>query len=221
MGQVSTETDSFVPGSFWTPERARTAQTAMAAVLATPEMQAMIDGAADHATETFTDMTPQQPRTPTGEIDGTRVTFRRGRPSDVPRFAELIAGADLPPLFIGEWIGGFAAAEYDGEVIACGGLEVYDDCGVIRSVVVDERGRGLRLGRALAGLLIDDGRAAGVTDMYLVTADAWPFWQHLGFADVTFEDWKEPARACWQYVYLATHREFFDSFGGRSMWKRV
>ena len=221
MTHTSAPPDVFVPGSYWTPERTREAAAAMTAVLASPEMRAMMDGAAEEAGNAHAVAETQTPRAPTGAIDGARVLMRRGRPDDVPRFAELIAGADLPPLFISEWIYGFAAAEYDGEVIACGGLEVYDGCGVIRSVVVDEPGRGLGLGRKIAELLIEDARLAGATDIFLVTVDAWPFWAHLGFETVPFERWNEPSRACWQYIYLTQNKQFFDDMGGRSMWRAV
>jgi amino-acid N-acetyltransferase len=221
MTHASAPPEIFTPGSYWTPERARESLDAMNRALASPEMKAMLDGAAEEAGNAHAVAEMQTPRKATGAVDGSRVIMRRGRPSDVPRFTELIASADLPPLFIPEWIYGFAAAEYEGEVIACGGLEMYDGSGVIRSVVVDEPGRGLGLGRTIAELLIADAKAAGATDVYLVTVDAWPFWKHLGFQDVPFDDWAEPSRACWQYLYLTSHLDFFREMGGHSMWRAI
>jgi len=80
------------------------------------------------------------------------VTFRPARAADVPRMVELIAGANLPPAFVEEYLDGFIAAERGGETIACGGVEMYAGSAVIRSVVVDDAARGLgwpRDGRAV------------------------------------------------------------------------
>ncbi len=149
----------------------------------------------------------------------TDVTFRRAAPADIPRMTELIAAADLPPLFIEEYLDGFRAAVHDGVVIACGGVEMYDDCAVIRSVVVDDSVRGVGLGGRMAEMLMDDARAAGASDLYLFTMDAWAFWKRYGFVDVTFEEWKWPARACWQYQFLSQNREVVA--GIHTMWRAV
>jgi N-acetylglutamate synthase-like GNAT family acetyltransferase len=131
------------------------------------------------------------------------VTFRRATPGDVPRLTDLIAAAELPPIFIAEFIDGFVVAERDGRVVACGGVEQYDGSAVIRSVVVDPAAQGLGIGARIAAMLMDAARAADARDVYLFTRDAWAFWSRLGFVEVTFEDWQEPARACWQYQFLS------------------
>src|SRR5436853_580913 len=116
----------------------------------------------------------------------SNIVFRPARANDLPRMVELIAGANLPPLFISEYLDGFIAADRDGETIACGGVEIYGDGAVIRSVVVDQSARGLGLGGRLAEMLIERARDADATDIYLFTADALPFWQHYGFVEVSF-----------------------------------
>jgi N-acetylglutamate synthase-like GNAT family acetyltransferase len=134
------------------------------------------------------------------------VTFRPARAADVPRMVDLIAGANLPPAFVEEYLDGFIAAERDGEIIACGGVEMYEDSAVIRSVVVDEAARGLGLGRRLADLLMAHARDAGAMDLYLFTADALPFWQQRGFVEVTVDEWRDAPRACWQYQFISQNR---------------
>ena len=61
-------------------------------------------------------------------------------------------------------------------------------------------------------------RAFWVADLYLFTADAAPFWRKLGFADIELEDWREPARACWQWSTINERREWAQSIGLRTMW---
>ena len=101
--------------------------------------------------------------------------------------------ASSRPLFITEFVEGFVAAEHDGIVIGCGRLEIYGDCGVIRSVVVDENARNKRIGERIAELLIADARAAGATDLYLFTMHAARFWRRLGFQDAPIATWKQAA----------------------------
>jgi amino-acid N-acetyltransferase len=133
--------------------------------------------------------------------------------------AELIAAAHLPPLFIEEYLDGFVTADRAGEVIACGGVELHGDSAVIRSVVVDEAGRGLGLGGKLAEMLMANACGAGAQDLYLFTADALPFWQHLGFVEVAFEDWKDAPRACWQYQFLSQNRDVVPDV--HTMWRKA
>ena len=149
----------------------------------------------------------------------TNVTFRSAHARDVPRMAELIAAAHLPPLFIEEYLDGFIAAQQGDDLIACGGIEIYDDCGVIRSVVVDESGRGLGLGGRLAELLMEKGRTAGVTDLFLFTADALPFWLHYDFVEVTCDAWKDPARASWQYQFISQNSDLIPEV--HTMWRKA
>ena len=138
------------------------------------------------------------------------VTFRPAIESDVPRMVQLIAGAALPPLFIVEHLEGFIVGEREGAVIACGGLEMYEDCGFIRSVVVDEAGRGLGLGRIIAEMLEVEAWRRGAVGIYLFTADALPFWQHLGYDEISVDDWRRPARLCWQYQFITQNADLFE-----------
>ncbi len=147
------------------------------------------------------------------------VTFRPARVDDVPRIVELISSAELPAAFVAEFLDGFVVAEQAGVVIACGGVELYETCAVIRSVVVDPAAQGEGIGGEIARRLMGAARAAGATDLYLFTAQAHAFWLRLGFVDVTFEEWKEPARANWQYQFLSQNRTIVPNI--HTMWRRA
>ena len=177
------EDEPFIPGTFWTPERAREAVERMRATMREPAMAAVMEsgpGEDGGPPEEMLAAFAALPAAAAGELDRAHCRYRRARPDDVPRAAALIASAQLPPLFIEEFLGGFVIADCDGEMLGAGALEVYGESGAIRSVVVDERTRGWGLGRGMSELLIEDARAAGVHTVYLFTADALPFWQHLG-----------------------------------------
>jgi N-acetylglutamate synthase-like GNAT family acetyltransferase len=186
----------------------------MRALSESPEMTAMMDAiasgmdeGADPAAVAASMSGVASPRKD-GRIDAAACTYRRGRADDVPALAQLIVAGELPPLFIVEFAEGFVVVEHDGEIVGCGGLEVYEErCGVIRSVVVDERLRGMHVGEKIAQLLTEDARAAGITDLYLFTMHAHPFWQRLGYVDVSLDAWKQAPRVCWQYQFISRYPE--------------
>jgi N-acetylglutamate synthase-like GNAT family acetyltransferase len=132
---------------------------------------------------------------------------------------DLISSAELPAAFVDEFLDEFVVAELGGTVIGCGGVEMYETCAIIRSVVVEPTAQGAGIGREIAQRLMDAARAAGATDLYLFTAQAHPFWLLLGFVDVTFEEWKAPARANWQYQFLSQNREMVPDI--HTMWRRA
>ena len=218
--------DAFTPGEYWTPERACEAVGRMRTVMESPEMQALMaaiaSGAADGADPAAlaASMSGVATEPNAVKLDPAACQYRRGRDEDVPALAQLIAAGELPPMFIGEFAQGFVVVEQDGVIVGCGGLEVYDDnCGVIRSVVVDERLRGKRVGEKIARLLTEDARAAGIEDLYLFTMHAHQFWLRLGYVDVALDAWRHGPRVSWQYQWVSQYPEASgDIFG---MWRRI
>jgi amino-acid N-acetyltransferase len=215
----------FTPGAYWTPDRARAAAASVSEQLASPQMQALmreIETAAAAGADpaaTTAQMAPIGAAHPasTTPVRAAACHYRRGRSSDIPAFAQLIIAGDLPPLFIQEFVEGFVAVEHEGEIIGCGGLEIYGDSGVIRSIVVDERGRAQNIAQEMTGLLVADARAAGISDLYLFTMHAHNFWLRLGFVDVPLDAWKELPRACWQYQFVSQFPAV--ATGVYSMWR--
>lgn len=70
------------------------------------------------------------------------------------------------------------------ELVGYGGLELYGDNGLLRSVVTVERARGKGYGRRIVEWLCMHARAAGVRHLYLLTTDAAPFFEAVGFHTV-------------------------------------
>lgn len=152
-------------------------------------------------------------------MTGEAITLRQARADDIPRIVELITSAELPPLFIAENLDGFVVVERAEGVVACGGLELFGRCGVIRSVVVDPELRGSGVGRTVWERLEQDARGAALTDLYLFTGDAHDFWSRLGFVDVTFDEWKAEARMNWQYQFLSQNQDLFPREQLHIMWR--
>lgn len=218
--------DIFTPGEYWTSERASEAVDRMRRTMESPDMLGLMDAIANGMDEggdpaaAAAAMSGVGTAKKDGALDPAACVYRRGRVDDVPALAQLIVAGELPPLFIEEFAQGFVVVEHASEIVGCGGLEVYgENSGVIRSVVVDERLRGKRVGEKIARLLTEDALAAGVDDVYLFTMHAHPFWLRLGYADVTLDAWKQAPRVCWQYQFIAKFPEASkDVF---VMWRRI
>ena len=149
------------------------------------------------------------------------VSIRPGKVDDVAAIEALLTAAHLPARLVAEFIDAFLVAERDGRVVAAGGLEVYEDAAVLRSVVVNDGLRGSGLGRDIACRLMDNARRAGAADLYLFTIDSWPFWQKLGFIEVPMLDWRGPAQRCFQWRFVTSNIERFRQMGIHSMWRKA
>lgn len=200
---MTVSADTFTPGAFWTPERARQAVERMQAVLASPEFSALFEGGPEGGGPPA-GMLELAPKLPPPDLPSDApISYRRARSDDIPRMAALLAPEGLPPLFIDEFLGGFVVATRGDVVVAAGGCEMYGDCAAIRSVVVDPRLRGTGAGRGIAECLLADARAYGTRVAYLFTQHAHAFWLHLGFEDCPVSAWEEPAHASWQWQYVS------------------
>ncbi len=148
-------------------------------------------------------------------------TFRTAIATDKQRLVELIESAGLPAEHIDEFIDGFLVAEVDERIQACGGLEVYDDTGILRSFVVEPNLQRSGLGREIANRQLVAAKQAGLVELYLFTVDSWPFWEKLGFKGISFSEWPPPARRSWQYQLVGSHRAALERMGIRSMWRTL
>lgn len=71
-----------------------------------------------------------------------------------------------------------------GEVVGFGGLELYGDSALLRSVVVLPNQRGRGYGEAVTRQMLDQAAYNGARTVYLLTESAAAFFEKLGFAEV-------------------------------------
>ena len=76
--------------------------------------------------------------------------IRAARPEDLPAVQVLLEEANLPVDGVADHFGeGYTVAEVEGSIVAAGGVEVYGEHGLLRSVVVSPRWRGHGLGERI------------------------------------------------------------------------
>ena len=115
------------------------------------------------------------------------VSLRRATPADQDDVTGLLRGLKLPTEGVTDWLNHFWVGDHEGKLVGAAGMERYGDAGLLRSVAVAPEWRDSGIGRALVDHVLDEGRAAGVQDVYLLTTTAEHYFPRLGFACVDRE----------------------------------
>jgi len=76
----------------------------------------------------------------------------------------------------------FIAYTTSNEVVGIGGVEIYGEYGLLRSLVVKEGLRGKGYGKRLCLKLMERAKQKGVKEVYLLTTTARTFFEKLGFS---------------------------------------
>lgn len=114
------------------------------------------------------------------------LVIRPAQPDDLPRALEVLEGARRSCLGVSEnWEQYVVLADRRSSAI-CGlsGLEVHGTVGVVRSVAVAPSARNRGYGRRLVEAIASTAPRKGVSDLFLVTRDATPFYRRLRFRSV-------------------------------------
>jgi len=124
----------------------------------------------------------------------TTPVIRQAAIGDVPTIHHLLeiyaAKGNLLPRTFSELyrhLRDFFVIEVDGQVVACGALEIFtEDLGEVRSLVVDEAHERRGLGRLLVGRIIEEARNIGLRRLMALTYVP-PFFHKLGFRTVAMD----------------------------------
>ena len=94
------------------------------------------------------------------------------------------------------------AADVGDNLAGVVGLERFDRIGLLRSLVVTPDGRGQGIGRALVAALEDTAVRDGITELWLLTIDADPYFEALGYARRERDDAPPTIRATEEFSNL-------------------
>ncbi|MEM8743767.1 MAG: GNAT family N-acetyltransferase [Pseudomonadota bacterium] len=95
----------------------------------------------------------------------------------------------------------FALSDERGEAIGyCGYETPIKGIAFIRSCVVPETGRGKGTGRAMMHALMERLAADGLSDFYLLTMDADPFFERFGFKIISRDDAPDAVQGTSQFA---------------------
>ncbi len=119
------------------------------------------------------------------------LTFRAGEKSDLRRIKSLLKVADLPYEDIGIGMQDFIVIVQGTKIIGTVGLEPYGECGLLRSLVVEDKYRGRGLGQALVIEMIGHAKKKDIKQLYLLTLTADRFFEKEGFERIKRESMPE------------------------------
>jgi amino-acid N-acetyltransferase len=114
--------------------------------------------------------------------------IRVAAPGDFAGVVRLLEAAELPTAGLEPSLPDFLVAEERGRVVGAVGLEVYGECALLRSAVVDAGRRGSGLGIDLVESLLRRAATRGVREIYLLTTTAEHFFPRFGFVRIARGD---------------------------------
>jgi amino-acid N-acetyltransferase len=116
-----------------------------------------------------------------GVIPTQLVQYRRARASDWPKIQELLQNASLPTEDAVDHLDQFTVGVAATDLVVTGGFEHHGANALLRSFAVAPQLRGRQHGKTLLQHVLRNAAAAGVTNVYLLTETAAPFFERLGF----------------------------------------
>ncbi|GAB3277383.1 hypothetical protein GCM10027347_51350 [Larkinella harenae] len=110
--------------------------------------------------------------------------IEHARPDDRQLVISLLQQADLLTDDLPADLGGFLVAREQGALTGVAGLDRFGPVALLRSVAVDPRHQGKQIGAHLVGRLLNEARAGGLEEMYLITTTAEHYFERHGFQPV-------------------------------------
>ena len=123
-------------------------------------------------------------------------------PGDLEAIRALLASLQLPASDVGAGSQRFVIARDGGDVVGCAGLEPYGRAALLRSLAVTPARQGERIGQALYERILEEARAVGAEELYLLTTTAERLFARLGFERVAREAVPADVRASAEFASL-------------------
>jgi amino-acid N-acetyltransferase len=110
------------------------------------------------------------------------------QPRDLPQVRNLLERSNLPLDGVDDHLPTMLVAKEGREVVGTAALELYADGALLRSVAVDPRQQGRRLGHALTEEALRLAQARGVDTVFLLTTTAERFFPKFGFEPIARDE---------------------------------
>lgn len=92
--------------------------------------------------------------------------------------------------------------EENGQTIGVGGLEIFDDQALLRSVAVKKALQGKGFGKEMVVQIEQTARHSGIKSLYLLTNTAPDFFKSIGYQQTDRKDFAEPLKQTAQFTGL-------------------
>lgn len=123
-------------------------------------------------------------------------------PEDEAQVRELLIASGLPDADISPHLSRFIVAKDGHRIVGCIGLEIAEDCGLLRSLAVAAPYRSLGVGSQLCDRLVDYARTLGFQTLYLMTTTAAEYFAQRGYERLDRALAPEAIRSTRQFIDL-------------------
>jgi len=113
---------------------------------------------------------------------------------DLPAIHALLERLHLPLAGVAEHLPTMLVARESGEMVGTAALELYADGALLRSVAVEPRRQGSRLGHQLTDAALQLAMTRGASAVFLLTTTAERFFPKFGFEQIGREQVPESVR---------------------------
>lgn len=114
---------------------------------------------------------------------------------DLPTIFKLLETAKLPTAGVKDHIQNFILEFSDQTLIACAGLEIHGQAGLLRSVVVNAAERSHGIGSKLVKSILEHARTQQLSSIFLLTESAENYFPRFGFKRISRTEIPESLQA--------------------------
>ncbi len=122
--------------------------------------------------------------------------------NDLPKVIELLNFWKLPSGDLRKSEVQLYVVKDERGLLGIGGLEIYGELALIRSIAVAEEFRGTGMGKTICDELEQIAAESGVKTLYLLTTTATHFFEHRGYEIVKREDFPDSIKRTSQFSEL-------------------
>lgn len=120
------------------------------------------------------------------------IVVRLAKESDIITMEQLLEKAGLNKEGLADHLENFLVVEdvRDGDkpnVVGMVGLEIYGKRGILRSLVLRSESWNSKVGVELIALIISYGWRRGLREVFLMTRNSQPFFEHWGFIEISWD----------------------------------
>lgn len=115
-------------------------------------------------------------------------TIEAATARDLPEIRSLLERLHLPVAGVDEHLSAMLVAREGGRIVGTAALELYAGGALLRSVAVEPRQQGKRLGHRLTDAALHLATTRGATAIFLLTTTAEDFFPKVGFEQITRDE---------------------------------
>lgn len=131
-----------------------------------------------------------------------QTTISKATTNQRQRIIQLLQAEKLPVDDLPASLDNFFVAMDNEKVIGTIGLELYGDCGLLRSMVVDKEHRNKNIASGLVQQLETHAKANSINCMYLLTETAVQYFEKKGYHKINRDEVPENLKASSEFSHV-------------------